>query len=84
MIYFLIDLETTGSKRNWDRGIEYCVMAHDANGRNLGTFLRRVNNAEVRIKPSAYAVHGISSYDLRGESPFEVVGAELNEFFTSI
>ena len=58
-VYFLIDCETTGSKRNWDRGIEYCIMAHDESGKHLDTFLSRVNNDGVRIKPAAYSVHGI-------------------------
>ena len=83
VVYFLMDLETTGSKRNWDRGIEYCVIAHDVNASLLGTFVRRVNNDEVRVKPSAYAVHGISGYDLKNEPPFSVVGVELNKFFTA-
>ena len=63
MVFFLIDVEITGSKRNWDRAIEYAVLAYDSDGNKLGQFVRRVNNGQVRIKPAAYAVHGISSYD---------------------
>ena len=63
--FFLLDCETTGSKRNWDRGIEYCVIAYDKTGKVLDSFVSRVNNEGVRIKPAAYAVHGISYGELR-------------------
>ena len=76
-----MDVETTGSKRNWDRVIEYAVIAHDGNDNKLGEFVRRVNPGEVRIKPAAYAVHDISRHDLRDEPSFAVVGPQLNRFF---
>ena len=63
--FFLLDCETTGSKRNWDRGIEYCVMAYDKLGNLLDMFESRVSNDGVRIKQAAYVVHGISYNDLR-------------------
>ena len=80
-VYVLIDVETTGYKRNWDRGIKYAVIACDNKGKLLGTFCKRVNNDGVRIKPSAYAVHGISADDRIHAPKFSVVGAELKEFF---
>ena len=83
-VFFLIDCETTGSKRNWDRGIEYCVIAYDKQGTLLDLFVTRVNNNGVRIKPAAYAVHGISSADLKDAPKFSEVGRRLNKFFNKI
>ena len=76
-----MDCETTGSKRNWDRGIEYCIMTHDEKGSLIDCFTQRVNNDGVRIKPSAYAVHGISYSDLVDECKFPEVGRRMNNFF---
>ena len=76
-----MDCETTGSKRNWDRGIEYCIMAHDEKGSLIDCFTQRVNNDGVRIKPAAYAVHGISYSDLVDECKFPEVGRRMNNFF---
>ena len=82
--YFLMDCETTGSKRNWDRGIEYCVMAHDERGNLLDTFVSRASNEGVRIKPSAFAVHGIGYTDLKNAPKFKQVGRLMNNFFNNI
>ena len=82
--FFLIDCETTGSKRNWDRGIEYCVIAYDKQGRLLDIFVSRVSNDGVRIKPAAYAVHGISYNDLKDAPKFSEVGRRLNDFFNKM
>ena len=82
--YFLIDCETTGSKRNWDRGIEYCIIAYDCNGTLLDHFVSRVNNGGVRIKPSAYAVHGISYQDLKDAPTFKEVGLRMNRFLERV
>ena len=83
-VFFLLDCETTGSKRNWDRDIEYCVIAYDKDGKLLDYFCSRVSNAGVRIKPSAYAVHGISYRDLRDAPTFDVVGRKMNTFFNRV
>ena len=80
--FFLLDCETTGSKRNWDRGIEYCVIAYDKQGTLLDLFVSRVNNDGVRIKPAACAVHGISYNDLRDAPKFKDVGCRLMCFPT--
>ena len=82
--FFLIDCETTGSKRNWDRGIEYCVIAYDKLGNLLEVFVSRVSNDGVRIKPAAYEVHGISYNDLRDAPKFSEVGRRLNTFFDKV
>ena len=82
--FFLIDCETTGSKRNWDRGIEYCVIAYDKSGKLLDRFCSRVSNEGVRVKPSAYAVHGISYRDLKDAPSFSIVGRRMNEFFERV
>lgn len=80
-VFFLMDLETTGSKRNWDRGIEYSILAYTEDGQLIDNFYSRVNNDGVRIKPSAYAVHGISYAQLRGEPKFAEVGRRIKSFF---
>ena len=81
LVFFLIDCETTGSKRNWDRGISYVVFAYKKDGTLLGTFDRHVNNGHVAIKAQARAVHGISAEDLKDAPPFVVVGREMIAFF---
>ena len=80
-VLFLIDCETTGSKRNWDRGISYCVIAYDESGRLLDTFKSLVNNDGVRIKPAAYNVHKLSYSDLKDAPSFREVGRKMNSFF---
>ena len=47
--YFLFDVETTGSKRNWDRIIFMSVLAFDENGLLLGSFSKKVNPGKARI-----------------------------------
>ena len=80
-VFFLIDCETTGSKRNWDRGISYCIIAYDESGNMLDQFSSLVNNDGVRIKPAAYNVHKISYKDLKDAPSFEEVGRKMNTFF---
>lgn len=83
-VFFLVDCETTGSKRNWDRGISYCVIAYDETGKLLDKFSSLVNNDGVRIKPAAYNVHKISYNDLRGAPSFREVGKKMNSFFVRV
>lgn len=80
-MFFLIDCETTGSKRNWDRGISYVIFAYDKHGKLLGMFEQQVNNGHIPIKERAFAVHGISAADLADAPPFERVGRDMNVFF---
>ena len=80
---FLLDCETTGSRRNYDRAVEWCVMAYDKDGQLKGEFTRRVNPGAVPVSYHAFKVHGISDKDLEKEDDFSVVGADLNEFFTT-
>ena len=47
--YFLFDVETSGSKRNFDRIIALSFMAHDETGRLLGAFSQKVNPGGVVI-----------------------------------
>ena len=83
-VFFLIDCETTGSKRNWDRGISYCIIAYDRDGKMLGSFSSLVSNDGVRIKPAAYNVHKISYNDLKGAPSFRQVGTRINAFFSRL
>ena len=46
--YFLFDVETSGSKRNFDRIIALSFMAHDETGRLLGAFSQKVNTGRRR------------------------------------
>ena len=48
-IYFLFDVETTGSKRNWDCIIAISLMAYDQTGHLISTFSRKINPGKVRI-----------------------------------
>jgi hypothetical protein len=76
-VFFLIDLETTGSKRNWDRVIEIALIAYNESGTQLGVFESRISNSGVLISPHAYRTHGISERDLVLASPFATVGVKL-------
>ena len=81
IVLFLLDCETTGSRRNYDRAIEWCVMAYDTRGKLLGFFASRVNPGSVSVSYHAYQVHGISTADLKDEQSFEVVGSNMTLFF---
>ena len=81
IVLFLLDCETTGSRRNYDRAIEWCVMAYDTRGKLLGFFASRVNPGSVSVSHHAYQVHGISTADLKDEQSFEVVGSNMTLFF---
>ena len=83
-IFFLMDCETTGSKRNWDRGIEYCIIAYDEKGVLKDNFYSRVSNGGVRTKPSAFAVHDMSYKDLKDVPKFSQVGRDMNKFFDKL
>ena len=48
-VYFLFDVETTGSKRNWDRIIAMSFLACDEDGRLLDSFNKKINPGSVRI-----------------------------------
>ena len=48
-VYFLYDVETTGSKRNYDRIIQMSFISYDDTGKLLGNFSRLVNPGKVRI-----------------------------------
>ena len=50
----------------------------------ISVVVSRVNNAHVLIKPSAFAVHGISAFTLKDEPSFRTVGTNLNAFFNSM
>ena len=47
--YFLFDVETTGSKRNWDRIIFMSFLHYNEDGELLGSFSRKVNPGKVQI-----------------------------------
>lgn len=45
----MFDVETTGSKRNWDRIIAISFLAYDEEGKLLGSFSRKINPGKARI-----------------------------------
>ena len=47
--YFLFDVETTDSKRNWDRIIVTSILVFDETGLLLGSFSKKVNPGKARI-----------------------------------
>ena len=59
LVLFLLDCETTGSRRNYDRAIEWCVMAYNKDGEFLGEFTRRVNTDGAPVSYHTFKVHGI-------------------------
>ena len=79
--YFLLDCETTGSRRNYDRAIEWAIIAYDKSGRLIDTFVRRVNPDGVTVTAAAYNVHGISNTVLKHSPRFVDVVKDLNAFF---
>ena len=48
-VYFLFDIETTGSKRNFDKIIALSMLAYDSDGNQLGSFSRLINPGSVTI-----------------------------------
>ena len=80
IVLFLLDCETTGSRRNYDRAIEWCIMAYDTSGNLLGKFESRVNPGSVSVTYNAYQVHGISTGCLKNEPTFDVVGLKMKTF----
>ena len=59
-IYFLFDVETTGSKRNYDRIIAISFLAYDQTGNRLGNFSTKINPDNVKVTAFlTHNVHGI-------------------------
>ena len=58
-VYFLFDVETTGSRRNYDKIIAMSFLSYDCHGNMLGSFSRKVNPGKVKI--SAYLTKHIHS-----------------------
>ena len=58
-VYFLFDVETTGSKRNYDRIIAMSFLCLDCDGVLIAAFSRKVNPGNVRI--SSYLTRWIHS-----------------------
>lgn len=59
-VYFLFDVETTGSKRNWDRIIAISFLACDEDGKILDHFDKKINPGSVRINSFlSKNVHGM-------------------------
>ena len=76
-VWFLLDIETTGSKRNWDVPIVWAWIVVDDDGQVLEEREFRVHPGNVSIKDAAYKVHGISKKDLQDEDGFQVVGPKM-------
>lgn len=60
-VFLVFDVETTGSKRNWDIAIMYYFIVCDEAGTVLGRRLFRVNPGHIPITYAAYCVHGITA-----------------------
>ena len=56
-VYFLFDVEVTGSKRNYDKIIGIGFLAYDRQGKLLGCFSRKVNPGVVRSTYHAGRIH---------------------------
>ena len=82
-MFFLLDVETTGSKRNWDVVIVYAWMVVNESGEVLDIQEFRVNPGKVRIKEAAYKVHGICRAHLAREETFDKVGPKMSTWLNS-
>ena len=58
-VYFLFDVETSGSKRNYDCIVAFSFLAYDITGRLLGNFTQKVNPGRVRMSAKAMEIHGM-------------------------
>ena len=56
-VYFIFDVETTGSKRNYDKIIGIGFLAYDGQGTLLGTFERKINPGGVSSTYHAEKIH---------------------------
>ena len=57
-VYFLFDVETTGSKRNFDCIIALSFIAYDITGNLLDCFSQKINPGDVPINSKAFEIHG--------------------------
>ena len=57
-VFFLFDVETSGSKRNYDCVVAFSFLAYDVDGRLLGNFAQRINPGRVRMSEKAMEIHG--------------------------
>ena len=82
-VYFVLDVEITGSQRILDCIIELALVAVGEAAGNLllgtilGAFNERINNCGKNITKKAYETHGISEQDLRGLPAFKTVGKKM-------
>ena len=56
-VYFLFDVETTGSKRNYDKIIAIGCLAYDRQGKLLGCFSRKINPGDISSTYQAGKIH---------------------------
>lgn len=82
-MFCLLDVETTGSKRNWDMAIVYAWMIVNEEGHIIDEREFRVHPGRVRIKEAAYRTHKISRQDLIAEDKFDVVGPRMSAWLSS-
>lgn len=57
-VLFLFDVETSGSKRNYDCIVAFSFLAYDVKGRLLGNFAQKVKPGRVRMSAKAMEIHG--------------------------
>ena len=57
-VYFLFDVETTGSKRNFDCIIALSFIAYDSTGKILDSLSQKINPDAVPISSKAFGIHG--------------------------
>ena len=49
-VYFLFDVETSGSRRNWDCIIAISFLCYSSDGELLASFSRKINPGAVQIQ----------------------------------
>ena len=81
--YLLLDVETTGSKRNWDRVLVFAWLVVNEDGVLEDSRTFWVHPGKVRIKPAAYRVHGISYTDMKDKDDFNKIGPVMTAWLQS-
>lgn len=79
LVYFSVDVETTGSSRKKHGICKIASAAVSSTGEILGTFERLVCQTHTFTKRSKL-VHGIREKDVAGEPEFNVIGSAFNDW----
>ena len=80
LVFFYFDVETTGSKRNYDRSIQIALVVRNHKKEILEEKSWLINPEGVDSTPKAMATHNTPKSKLKDKPPFSVVGREIVAF----